>query len=109
MRTAITVAVPGFEGAFTCTIEIDEFKYFLQLLHKLYDAIGSDCEICWSNMEANIEFSFKLDRLGRISGSYKFSLENFTIGPTLSGDFSADQAYVEGWIKQAREVIENAA
>ena len=60
-------------------------------------------------MEGNIEFRFNLQRLGALNGSYKFSSNNFSLGPTLSGEFEADQTFIESWLKQAKEVVANAS
>ena len=104
--TKLVVAVPGFEGTFSCTIEIKEFEYFVNLLRQLHDAIGTDYEMSWENMEGNIELGFRLDRLGHLSGSYRFSSDN--LGPHLSGNFEADQTYIRSWLKQAAQVLKNA-
>jgi hypothetical protein len=106
MRTRVEVAVPGFEGAFSCAVEINEFEHFVELLRHLHDAVGSECRISWGNIEGNIDFGFQLDRLGGLSGSYRFGPDS--LGPHLSGEFSADQTYIQNWLKQAERVLRNA-
>ena len=109
MRTTVNVMAPSFEGVFTCTVEIRELEVFVEALKRLEASIGQDCEASWGNMEGNIEFQFKLHKLGGLSGAYKFSPNNFSLGPTLSGDFESDQTYIAGWVKQAEEVAANAS
>jgi len=109
MNTTVNLVVPSFEGSFTCTVEINEFKAFVEALSQLKNSIGKELEVTWGNMEENIEFTFNLQRLGALSGSYKFSPNNFSLGPILSGEFEADQTFIESWLKQAKDVVENAS
>ncbi len=109
MRTTVDIVVPSFEGTFSCTVEINEFKEFLGVLSDLQKSIGNDFVVTWGNMEENIEYTFNLHKLGGLSGSYKFSPNNFSLGPTLIGDFEADQTFIASWLKQAEKVIENAS
>ena len=109
MRATVNIVVPSFEGAFSCAVEINEFKAFVGVLSELKSSISKELETTWGNMEGNIEFTFRLHKLGGITGSYKFSPNNFSLGPTLSGDFEADQTFIGGWLKQAEEVIANAS
>ena len=109
MRTTVNVMAPGFEGAFSCTVEMQEFKAFVESLKQLETSIGNEFETSWGNMESNMEFQFKLNKLGELNGSYKFSPNNFSLGPTLEGEFESDQSYIAGWLKQAEEVLANAS
>jgi len=59
-------------------------------------------------MEENISFEFKLNALVSIETAYKFSPENFSIGPVLSGYFAADQSYISAWESSARQELKNA-
>ncbi len=108
MRTTVNIKVPNFEGTFSCAVEINEFKHLVEVLSKLKISTGKELETTWGNMEENIEFNFKLERLGGLTGSYKFSSNNFSFGPTLSGGFEADQTFIGNWLKQAKEVLANA-
>jgi hypothetical protein len=108
MHTAVVVRVPNFEGSFSCTVEIEEWKAFVRLLQRLQSAIGSDTQLSWENMEANIGFAFSLKRNGSLEGSYKFSSDNFNLGPLLSGQFSADQSFLGQWVRSAVGAIEHA-
>ena len=109
MRTTVNIVAPSFEGAFSCTVEINEFRAFVGVLSELKSSIGKEFKATWGNMEGNIEFTFSLHKLGGLTGSYKFSPNNFSLGPTLSGDFDADQTFINGWLKQAEEVVANAS
>ncbi|MCP5064775.1 MAG: hypothetical protein GY936_20310 [Ignavibacteriae bacterium] len=109
MSVSVNIMVPSFEGAFTCTFEITEFKVFVEVLSELKNSIGKEFETTWRNMEENVEFTFRLQKLGGLSGFYKFSPDNFSLGPTLSGEFEADQTFICGWLKQAEEVVANAS
>ena len=109
MRTTVNVVVPNFEGSFSCTVEINEFKAFVEALSELKNSIGKEFETTWGNMEDNIEFTFTLQKLGGLTGSYKFSSNNFSLGPTLEGEFEADQTFIDKWLKQAEEVVANAS
>ncbi len=109
MRATISIVVPSFEGTFTCTVEINEFKEFLEVLSELEHSIGNEYVTTWGNMEENMEFTFNLHKLGGLTGSYKFSPNNFSLGPTLAGDFEADQTFIAFWLKQAEKVVANAS
>ncbi len=109
MRTTVNVVVHNLEGTFYCTVEINEFKVFVEVLSELKGSIGKEFETNWGNMEGNIEFTFHLQKLGGLTGSYRFSPNNFSLGPTLSGDFESDQTFIDSWLKQAEEVVENAS
>jgi len=109
MRTTVNVVVPNFEGAFSCTVEKNEFKAFVETLSELKNSIGKEFETRWGNMEDNIEFTFILQKLGGLTVSYKFSSNNFSLGPTLEGEFEADQTFVDKWLKQAEEVVANSS
>ena len=66
-----------------------------------------DTEVSWRNLEENIELHFTLHEPGTLEIEYKFSPENFSLGPTLSGTFEADQTFLQGWVKSAEQVLEN--
>lgn len=108
METTVNIVVPSFEGGFSCTVEINEFMAFVEVLSELKNSIGTEFETSWVNMEENIAFTFSLQKLGGLTVSYKFSPNNFSLGPTLAGEFEADQTFIEMWLKQAEEVVENA-
>ena len=109
LRTKVSVEVPNFEGAFACTIQVTELEGFVCVLKEIKNSIGSENDFSWSNMEENIEFTFNVQRIGAIKGAYRFSSENFSLGPTLSGDFEADQSYIDDWLKQAELALLNAS
>lgn len=108
MRTTVQIKVPAFEGSFVCTVEKEEWRGFVQTLQHLESSVGKDIEASWDNMEANIEFQFTLHKRGTLEGKYKFSPEGFSLGPTLSGSFEADQTFLQGWVRSAQQVLENA-
>jgi hypothetical protein len=108
MRTTVQITTPGFAGSFACTVEKEEWKTFVEALRHLEASIGKDAEASWGNMEENIEFHFRLDKRGALEGQYKFSPENFSIGPALSGAFEADQTFLQGWVQSAQQVLKNA-
>ena len=105
MRVKVKIVTPSLNGGFSCAMEINELKSFVDKLSELKNAIGKEFEITWSNLGENIEFSFNLGETGTLTGTYKFSPNNFSLGPTLSGDFNADQTFIDGWLKQAEEVV----
>jgi hypothetical protein len=108
MRTTVQLKVASFEGGFACTVEKEEWKSFVQALRHLESSVGKDAEASWGNMEENIEFHFILHKRGAIEAMYKFSPENFSLGPTLSGTFEADQTFLPSWARSAQQVLENA-
>lgn len=108
MWTTVKLRVPSFEGEFKCTIQAAEWAQFIQVLRDLQASIGSDAQRRWANMEGNIEFDFTLTGRGAIDGVYRFSPENMSLGPVLSGSFEADQTFLAGWLREAEEVLENA-
>ncbi len=108
MRTGVQIRAPKFEGNFSCTVEEREWSSFIQTLRQLEASVGKDAEASWGNMEENIEFHFALHRSGALEVEYKFSPENFSLGPTLSGIVTADQTFLQSWIRSAEEVLENA-
>ena len=73
MSAKVSVTVPNFEGAFACTIQVVELEELVNILSVMKNSVGSECEVSWSNMEDNIELSFKLDTLGAVEGNYRFS------------------------------------
>ncbi len=101
MVTHIDIQVPSFAGAFTCTIQSEEYKNFINVLKQLSESNDTPISKTWGNMEDNIELSFNINHLGGLTGTYKFSSNNFSLGPTLKGDFEADQTYIKLWLKQA--------
>ena len=107
MMTTVNIVVPNFEGRFSCTVEIKEFRGFLAKLTELKNSIGKEFETSWGNMEGNIEFRFSLQKLGGLIGTYKFS-SDINTGPTLSGEFEADQTFIEKWVKQGEKVVADA-
>ena len=106
MHTVVDVRVPNFEGGFSCTVEIQEWKAFVRLLQQLEAAAGSDVQLSWENMEANIGLTFSLKRTGGLEGSYK--LRSGDLGPQLSGQFSADQSFLSQWVEWALGSLEHA-
>jgi hypothetical protein len=106
MHPVVLVKVPSFEGMFRCAIEKEEWKAFVRGLHDLESSIGS--EVSWNNMEDNIELRLSVDRSGAVHGAYRFSPENFSLGPVLSGSFEADQTYLREWSRSASEDPEHA-
>lgn len=108
MNVNVDLKVPSFEGIFKCTIQLNEFNEFLDMLRKLNDSIGKECKCEWGNMEENVKFIFNLTKQGQMECSYYFSPDNFSLGPTLSGHFITDQSYLNDWITQAKSVIVNA-
>ena len=102
------VRAPGFDGEFKCTIQVAEWHQFVQVLRDLQNAIGSDAQGHWANMEENIELHFTLTRQGAIEGAYRLSPENFGVGPVLTGSFEADQTFLARWLQEAEEVSANA-
>ncbi|WP_027156853.1 WapI family immunity protein [Methylobacter luteus] len=108
MKTIVQIRAPKFEGNFSCTVEKKEWSSFIQTLRHLEASVGENVEASWGNMEENIEFHFALHKNGALEVVYKFSPENFSLGPTLSGMFTADQTFLQSWVKSGEEVLENA-
>ena len=109
MRVTVRIIVPDFEGSFSCTIQTAEHREFIAILEKLKDSIGTELELTWGNMEENVSFMFSLEPLGKINVTYSFSGNNFSLGPTLTGEFESDQSFLDGWIRQARSVVIDAS
>lgn len=109
MKTTINIVTPSLKGGFSCTMYINELKSFVDELSALNNAIGKEFGITWGNVGENIEFTINLSKLGKLTGSYKFSPNNFSLGPTLSGDFMADQTIIDSWLIHAEEIVANAS
>lgn len=105
MSAAVTIRVPSMSSKFTCTIESAEWEGLADTLKRLEENIGSNCSGTWANMEENIEFTFALTERGALSGTYKFSPNNFSLGPVLSGAFEADQTFIRLWATAAAECV----
>ncbi|WP_449286737.1 WapI family immunity protein [Marinobacter sp. PE14] len=105
MHTTVSLKAPSFEGAFSCTIEVEEWKSLVRVLRKLDSAGGERADAVWANMEENIEFSFLAHPRGAMEISYRFSPDCFSLGPTLSGTFEADQTFLTRWITEAEAVL----
>ncbi len=108
MRTTVHVKAAAFDGSFTCGVEEEEWKAFVELLKHLETSIGKDVEASWSNMEDNIEFQFRLSSRGTLEGTYRFSPEGSGLGPTLSGNFQLDQTFLQPWARAAQQALPNA-
>ena len=109
MQTTVQIKTPAFKGSFSCTIETQEWDVFVETLRHLKSSIGKEAEVTWENMEANMEFQFKLHKRGALEGQFRFSPKNFNTGPVLSGAFDADQTFLQGWVRSAQKVLENAS
>ena len=109
IRTQVTIQVPNFTGAFSCTIQSGEWQSLIKMFHRLRDALGTDCHTEWTNMEENIALSFTLNRLGHLAGSYTFRPDTYEWGPTLVGKFESDQTSLDSWIRQAEKVLVQAS
>ncbi|WP_148044667.1 WapI family immunity protein [Stagnimonas aquatica] len=102
MSAAIEVHVPSVTCRFGCTIDTAEWSSFVDELQRLEAAIGKRISANWENMEENIAFTFVLEERGALSGTYKFSPNNFSLGPVVSGAFEADQTSLKAWVASAR-------
>jgi hypothetical protein len=100
MTTFVNVSTTHFKGNFKCTLLESELKDLKDKLHYLESTIGENTEISWGNIEENINLKIKLNKIGKIEGEFKFSPDNFSIGPVLSGTFEADQTYLSEWLKE---------
>jgi hypothetical protein len=101
-RAKVNITVPNFEGSFACELQSDEIEYLRQQLLQLEAQLGNEVEMEWQNLEDNIFLSLKLDRQGNIVGQYKFSANVISIGPTLFGEFNADQSYLLKWANELK-------
>jgi hypothetical protein len=108
METNVKVKTHQFQGAFKCTTQKSEWLLLIEILKNLDTSVGKSTELKWWNMEENIYFEFKLSALGSLETEYKFSSESFSVGPVLSGYFTADQSYIRTWESSARQEVENA-
>lgn len=108
MAANVKVKIHQFQGAFKCTIQKSEWLLLIETLKNLESSVGKSTKLKWWNMEENIYFEFKLSALGSLETEYKFSPENFSVGPVLSGYFTADQSYIRTWENSARQEVENA-
>lgn len=108
MHSVVLVKVPSFEGMFRCTIEKEEWKALVDTLHELESSIGSEAQVSWNNMEDNIELKLSIERSGAVHGTYRFSPDNFSLGPVLSGSFEADQTFLREWSRSASAEPEHA-
>ena len=105
MSTDVRIQVPSMSSKFQCTIERQEWQEFINALNRLQAKIGQSYSESWGNMEENMEFTFTLVERGALFGSYRFSPNNFSLGPVLSGSFEADQTFVHTWATAAVESI----
>jgi hypothetical protein len=103
-RAKVNVAVPNFEGSFVCELRSEEIEDLRQQFLHLESQLGKEVSIEWQNLEDNIFLGLKLDRQGNIEGMYKFSANVISIGPTLVGEFRADQSYLIKWANQLKGV-----
>lgn len=108
MEANVKVKTNQFQGAFKCTFQKSEWLLLIETLKNLDLSVGKNTELKWWNMEENIYFEFKLSALGSLEIEYKFSPENFSVGPVLSGCFTADQSYIRTWESSALQEVENA-
>jgi hypothetical protein len=104
VHASIKVSVPNFSGSYSCTIQVDEILALRDMFINIDSQLGKEVSAQWCNMEDNIYLSLKLDKMGNIEGAYKLSSNVISIGPTLSGEFEADQSYLLKWASQLRGV-----
>jgi len=97
-RVEIVVSVPEIAVSFSCTIQTFDFEDLRDKLIDMHNGKTSTME--WGNLEKNIFLSLEQNNLGNIVGTYKFSPNVISVGPTLSGPFSADQSYIYNWVTQ---------
>ena len=97
-RVKVSVNVPEISVSFFCTIQSIDFADLRDKLIDMHN--GKTSQLEWGNLEENIFLSLEQDHLGSIVGTYKFSSNVISVGPTLSGPFSADQSYVYDWVTQ---------
>ncbi len=101
MSAAVRVQVPSTTCRFNCTIEEAEWSSLVDELRRLEAAIGQSASGSWENMEENVALTFALEAKGGLSGTYKFSPNNFSLGPVVSGSFDADQTFLKAWASAA--------
>lgn len=100
MTTEVMVDTDIFTGGFLCDIEEKEWSGFKKQLQSLYDSVGAERRIEWSNMEQNIELVIEMSGSGKLEVEYRLCPSSFQ-GPYLSGEFAADQSYLPLWIGSA--------
>jgi hypothetical protein len=104
MSCQVRIRVPGFEANYACNVQRPELELLRAELARLSRSVGNaDASADWSAMEMGISLRFKLNRLGQIKGGYE--LRSRSDGPSLSGDFEADQTHLGHWLSELDQVL----
>lgn len=95
-----------FTGTYRFSMLGSELEALINEMQSLDQALGAkDADISWENYEGNIEFGLSLDLRGTLQGRYRLAAGLGWETPILSGEFTADQSYLAGWIQQLEHVI----
>jgi hypothetical protein len=103
MPSQVRIRVPGFEANYACSVQRPELEVLRRELARLHGAVGGEATAEWSAMEMGISLRFKLNRLGQVNASYE--LRSRSDGPSLSGDFEADQTHLRYWLSELDQVL----
>lgn len=100
----VRIRVPGFEANYACNVQRPELKGLRAELDRLNRSRGQgEATAKWNTMEMGISLRFALNRLGQVKGSYE--LRSQSDGPSLSGNFEADQTHLRQWLFEIDQAL----
>jgi len=98
------VSAGPFSGTYAFQMLSSELNGLLLDLQGLQRAVGKESELVWENYEGNMRLKLSLNSRGQLAGTYQFAAGLGWEGANLSGELSADQSYLPGWIQQISQV-----
>jgi hypothetical protein len=98
------INAPGFRGDLDFQMLRSDLESFrIQLLGGLVWA-NWPCEARLASTDPGIDLSFRIERTGQVTGSYRFGGRG-TYRPELSRDFEMDQTFLGPLLTQVEQVL----
>ena len=93
----VTAEVPGFSARFDAQLQGGDLSRFATEVGRLHESVSEPGTARLSSYERGLEITINLQRLGGISGRYRFESERIGGDPAvLSGPFEIDQSFLTG-------------
>ena len=91
----VAADVPGFAAHFDAQLQGEDLSRFAAEVGRLQESVGGPGTATLSSYERGLEITLTMQRLGGISGRYRFESERIGGDPAvLSGPFEMDQSFL---------------
>jgi hypothetical protein len=105
-RVQVEVQALRFTGTFEADLQRGDLERFVEELDAMYVAVGQQATATLCSAEPNIYVRLNMQRLGGITGEYKFMIDGDAGGiSTLAGSFEIDQTYLLALCGSARTLV----